>query len=88
MASGEDRDILDKCFYIVSHYNPEFVFDVEKNNEAAGTRIILWDQKKDYHARNQLFYVDHKFERIRCALNDFCLDIKVAGRSKYIIVSI
>ena len=73
---------LDRRFFIISQYNPELVLDVEQKNTAPGAKIILWEQKKDSDARNQLFYIDEKLDRIRSALNGFCLDIKVSGKSK------
>lgn len=74
----------DRRFFIKSVFSREFVMDVEGRSKDPGARIILWNQKKDSDTKNQLFYFDNLNNRLRSALNHFCLDIKLAGKSRLI----
>ncbi|CAH1796637.1 unnamed protein product [Owenia fusiformis] len=66
-----------RLFYIKSVLNPENVMDVKHGSKDAGTRIVMYNQKK-YNNDNQLFYEENG--TIRSLLTGFCLDIDGEGK--------
>lgn len=61
-----------KFFYIKSELSGK-VLDIEGQNPAPGSKIIMWDQKRGPTAVNQLWYTDQQ-GIIRSKLNDLVID--------------
>jgi len=76
----KDDVTIKQFFYLKNSGTRDLVMDVEGESRAAGTPVILWDQKfgKDHSVDrllNQLWYEHTPTSTIRTALNDFCLDV-------------